>query len=711
MNETSSHIDKLAVDLQNIGAPILILLLAAAAGFAIWYYRTTVPPLYGLLGRLLTALRMTALFILVIGLAEPVVSLVRTLTRESGIAVLLDTSSSMDQPRDPSRKTGALEAFDALHRLSGLRCIYRTFDTEIRSQTGTRLSFDGAGTDITGALIRIPEQDDIASIILISDGRWNVGQDPAGSVLPADIPVYCIAVGSDTAAPDIVLSRVSVSAIGYDGTSIPVDLYVASSVPLAEPVRVEIREGKQVAASGSATLSAGGLTKVELRLPLHGPGEHTFHAEVIPVGDEPSDNNRRSFVVRVVKSAFRILVISDAPSADLAFVRRVIESDKAFDALYVFGSDVSDSSGNQFPETVTGFDAVVILDGGGDAVTPQRTHELLDFVSGGGGLWLLGSTPLPEQASALDSVLPVRFAANAGPVNGDSFMELTAAGRSHFITAGVMNMDRTNQWGDLPPLRAVLPVTVAPQTGTILVNAVSAAEGKPVPAVITGKKGSGKIVVMPVSGIWRWELMMEGAGRSGGFFKGFVLGTLRWLTSDTDSSPLIVTTDSKTYLSGEKITFEARLFDNVYSPVSGAEISLVADNDLSKKIILEERTPAVYNGILRGAAPGAHSYRAQAFTGGDLLAETTGSFPVDPFSLEMLDSSPDPELLGQIARKTGGISVTPAGIDSVFSRLQPRIESERREENHYVALSPYLPFLAVLLLAIEWAIRKQRGMI
>ena len=77
----------------------------------------------------------------------------------------------------------------------------------------------------------------------------------------------------------------------------------------------------------------------------------------------------------------------------------------------------------------------------------------------------------------------------------------------------------------------------------------------------------------------------------------------------------------------------------------------------------------------------------------------------------MLDSSPDPELLGQIARKTGGISVTPAGIDSVFSRLQPRIESERREENHYVALSPYLPFLAVLLLAIEWAIRKQRGMI
>ena len=69
------------------------------------------------------------------------------------------------------------------------------------------------------------------------------------------------------------------------------------------------------------------------------------------------------------------------------------------------------------------------------------------------------------------------------------------------------------------------------------------------------------------------------------------------------------------------------------------------------------------------------------------------------------------ELLGQIARKTGGISVTPAGIDSVLSRLKPQIESERREENLYLALNPFLPFLAVLLLAIEWAIRKQRGMI
>ena len=201
------------------------------------------------------------------------------------------------------------------------------------------------------------------------------------------------------------------------------------------------------------------------------------------------------------------------------------------------------------------------------------------------------------------------------------------------------------------------------------------------------------------------------SGRSGGFFKGFVLGTLRWLTSDTDASPLIVTTDSKTYLSGESITFEARLFDNVYSPVPGAEISLVVDNDPSKKIILEERSTAVYTGVMRGAAPGVHSFRAQAFAGGDLLAEAAGSFSVDPFSLEMLDSSPAPELLGQIARKTGGISVTPAGIDSVLSRLKPSIESERREENHYLALNPFLPFLAIFLLALEWAIRKQRGMI
>jgi len=77
----------------------------------------------------------------------------------------------------------------------------------------------------------------------------------------------------------------------------------------------------------------------------------------------------------------------------------------------------------------------------------------------------------------------------------------------------------------------------------------------------------------------------------------------------------------------------------------------------------------------------------------------------------MLDSSPDHKLLGQIARKTGGISVTPAGIDSVISRLQPHRESERQEENHHLALNPLLPFLAVGLLAIEWVIRKQRGMI
>ena len=100
-----------------------------------------------------------------------------------------------------------------------------------------------------------------------------------------------------------------------------------------------------------------------------------------------------------------------------------------------------------------------------------------------------------------------------------------------------------------------------------------------------------------------------------------------------------------------------------------------------------------------------------AYKDGKLFAESSGSFTVEEFSLEMLDPTPDHAVLQSIAALTGGRSVTPAGIDSVLAGISPSVSSERLEEDHYIALNPLLPLLAILLFAIEWGIRKQRGMI
>jgi hypothetical protein len=67
--------------------------------------------------------------------------------------------------------------------------------------------------------------------------------------------------------------------------------------------------------------------------------------------------------------------------------------------------------------------------------------------------------------------------------------------------------------------------------------------------------------------------------------------------------------------------------------------------------------------------------------------------------------------MNSIAVQTGGLSVTPSGVDSMLTQIKQEKISERYENKHYFFLNPLMPLLIVLLLTVEWSIRKYRGMI
>ncbi|MFC1693361.1 hypothetical protein ACFL1R_07645 [Candidatus Latescibacterota bacterium] len=712
MTESSQHIDRISLTFINLRIPFLLLLVSAAILFTFWYYRDTVPAVRGWKRGMFVFLRAAALTCLIAGLAEPIVRIIKTITLPGTVAVLLDTSSSMEQEDDPARKTGALNTLSRIHSLLNENAQIFGFDNQVYQLDTGEPSFNGPATDILGALREVSSQRDVYSIILVSDGRWNLGEDPASYNLPVIVPIHSVAAGSFKKNDDVVLKRISVASIGHEGTKLPVEIVVTSSTERSDAFPVEVIKDNNVVAEGIISFKGSTLSAINLEIPLEKTGDHTFTAVIKPVGDTRIENNMRSFSIHVIKSSFRVLLISPTPSPDLAFIRRVIESDEAFDLHVAIGKGVIRSPENAYPEDISDFDTVMLLDGGGSALTPDRAQAIVQWISRGGGLWFLGSSPPENSATAIERILPVTLSRSAHQMTTDIVFELTESGRRHFITSGGEVGDSRVAWQNLPPLSSILPVTAVSPGGRVLALAAGkSSQGNPWPAVVTGRHVNGKVLIMPVSGLWRWQLMMEGAGKSGIFFDNFVEGAFRWLTSDIESSPLIVTTDSRHYLSGQEIAFEGRLFDNVYMPVPGAEISLIVDDDPGLKIFLEEKTPAVYTGTVRSMEPGTHIFKAEAFLEGGQLAETSGDFTIEEFSLEMLDSAPDPVLLGAIASRTGGISVTTSGIDSVLSAIKPHPTTERHERDHHLSLSPLMPALAVVLLAVEWIMRKRRGMI
>ncbi len=709
MANTATQIEKLKIDLMGLSFPVIILLMAAAVLFALWYYRNTVPPVWGWKKFVLVSLRTAALVLLLICLAEPVIKLLSTVTKKSLTAVLFDTSSSMDQIHDPQRKRDALDVLNTVRSHLGDEGVYFTFDTGFSDLGQREVDFIGSGTDMLNAIAQTGNQENVSSIILISDGRWNLGGDPSGSNLPDEIPVNTVTAGSDEAVNDAAINNISAAKIGHEGEYLPVEIVVSSTMEIPEPFPVEIIENNRIAASGTVSLAGRTMARVSFDIPLSGQGDHIFTALIKPVDDVYTENNARDFNIHVVKSSFRILVAADKPSADLAFIRRAIGKETAFELEIIVDKGTAGDFKVPFPDDLAGYDAIVLLNWSGSALTPRKAETVNKWVSAGGGLWILGSSPPGAGADVISAILPVRFSNSANLGSSQFNIELSETGRTHFIAYEAGGSE--SFWNILPPLSSILPVTKVSSNGSILANAVMSEGDRAYPAIITGKHGSGKTLVMPLSGIWRWQLMMEGAGKGGSFYSHFIKGAVNWLTSETETSPLTVTTDKAVYLGGQEIRFEARLYDNVYSPVSGAEITLTIDNNPSSKIILNETLPAVYTGTLKGPEAGMHRYIAVAYLDGEHFAKSSETFMVENFSLEMLDPEPNPGLMGIISSRTGGISVSPSGIDSILTRIKPETITERYENIYNFHMNPILPLLIILLLTIEWSIRKYRGMI
>lgn len=712
MDTTHTVIDAITIEWTTIPWWITVLVCAAAVAWPVWHYRNTIPPVSGWKRWLLTCLRATALVLVILLLAGPVIHTRSTVTRQSDIAVLFDTSSSMSMPTDPERAASAISSLASLRNHLGNHGTFYDFNTGIHPLTSDTPDFSGTGTDISLALASVSSDPDVSGIVLLSDGRWNLGENPESIETAEGIPVHTITAGSADITGDIVIDGLSAPSIGRAGDSLHVEVTVSSQTAITGSVPVTINGPGGTVGTGQARFDQSSRSIVLFDIPLQRPGDMEFTAEVTPgdtVGDLTPENNRRTFDVHVLKRTFFVLLIANRPSADLAFLRRALEHDESLSPEVVIAGGVGDQDTSTVLSDLNRYDAVVVLDGGGMVMTEQFVSgKLKPWLSAGKGLWLLGST-IPKNPDLFSGMLPVTLTGGAMTA-GETSIVRTDAGQPHPVTSS--SPDGQLLWDNLPPVPSVFSVAErSPQSRVLAVSTAAASEKMPVPALISGTFGTGKVLVMPVSGIWRWKLMLEGTGRNETFYTSFVTGAVRWLTAETSISPLDVSTDKRTYLGGEEIKVTARPHDAVYNPVSGAEVVLVVDGNPATKTILRETAPAEYTGVLRGITTGDHTLSVTAFSNDVPLGEQVSDITVQAFSLEQLDMRPDFRLMSSLAEKTGGIALTAPDIGRLLPLLKPNEFTERREDRYPVRGRLPLLIFAIALLAIEWSIRKRLGML
>ena len=719
------------IDLR-LGIPPALALIAviAAVALAALFYRTTIPPAPRPKRLLLATLRGLALALLAFLLFDPQLRLTLTRTDPPGLTVLVDNSRSMSiTDRDGTRadivrtilRSPVLEALRERAQVTIV-----PFGARVRTgegMTADSLSFTEDGTDIAGALSAVQQNDRALhsnAVLLLTDGIVTLGQNPLGTASAFPVPITTVGIGDSSEQRDVAVQRIGANAVVYTGVPTPVQVMVHASGYQYERIEVSLTDGTTSAGRTTLTLEPGSHDyAVPLTWTPAVEGTHSLTAAVSSLpGEVTTRNNRRTIAVRVRKSKLRLLIIAGGPSYDLAFFRTTAQEDPAI-AVSAFTQTPAGSfyEGLLTQAALDSADCLVLI-GMPTTFTPPST---IDAVAGAitrrhlPFLWIGSRTVDVTRSSPLAALLPFT-ATVASTVEQEISIEPVAAEQASPLLAPIQPGD-PSPWQQLPPIFATRTRFAAKAGATVLATARIQSVITPSPVLIVRSQGGQRSIALPGYGIWRWRLLAQRSPAVAGFFPHFVANVIRWLTAPDDTAPLVVKPLAAVYGQGEPLGFEAQVYDVQQRPVDDAEVRVVVQQ---RNQAIEGTLASVGNGRYEGTLPGlgeegVYRYRAGAGKGGAVLGADSGAVRVGGTHMEFRTTRTETALLRAIAARSGGTYLSPGELSRLPDELSrqefftPRITTE--ESDRQMRSWPYIAGAIVLLLALEWLIRKRSGML
>ncbi|MCJ7578031.1 MAG: VWA domain-containing protein, partial [candidate division Zixibacteria bacterium] len=336
-------ITKLFINLQERNLWLVIGLFILAILLAFLTYERTYPPISKRKKTLLLSLRIVALFCLFLVLSEPILTIARRLIQKPVVAILLDTSKSMNlKGTQLSRK----EELQNLLKSDPFEKLSSKAELEIYGFADTIFPLDlnrnfpdslGKATSIGEATKSVEErlkEKNLRGIFIASDGANNLGEDPVFVAKSKEIPIYTCGIGEYIPPKDIAIERIVYNDIGYVENKIPIQVDISQVGFDNLKIPVSIKEvsqggGKENLAQENLTLSAsGGTQTVDLAITPQKEGIHQYELTVPQQKDElVQENNRRIFSIKVLKNKIKILLITGSLNWEYTFLKRALEKD------------------------------------------------------------------------------------------------------------------------------------------------------------------------------------------------------------------------------------------------------------------------------------------------------------------------------------------------------------------------------------------------
>ena len=579
------------------------------------------------------------------------------------------------------------------------------------------------------------------AVVVISDGRFDAPSEELSkehlreAFASLGAPVHTVAVAtSELRDASIKEIRTAGAAVAHQPIRLAVTVACTGGL-MCDRLPITVRElveaGAPLSLAHGTVNMVGGLGTVELPITLDRAGARVVEIALhVPPDDEVEANNRRLITFDVTRDRIRLLHIAGSPTYDARAMRQWLKSDAALDvvAFFILRSPTDDANATSdelslipfpvdelFTEHLSSFDAVVLqdFDAAVYGLLPLLPN-LSKYVREGGGLVMVGGphgfsdgnfarTPLEN---VLPVVLPDR---HERTIDTTPFSpKYTSAGRNAPVLGALRALH-----GDRLPEMSGANMLEDPRDGAVVLwehPSLTTATGEPMPVLVLGESGNGRVVALGVDGTHRFafgELAVSMAGRGYGALWDALLG---WLMRDARYEPARielsgpcragVATPIRVHrvpgLKGDpqiRLVQLGRLGEFVGVDGSAAAQQIALQSDAGESIL----------GVLPPLDVGGYALRLRIGDG----PSTRYDFACERGAEEWADSRPDPERLRSIAAATKGKFVLARNVGELSFPAATPVAIER----HVVpVLPPWVwSLVAAVAVGVHWVVRRRVG--
>ena len=732
----------------------LLLMLGVVVWIAMLYAKESAP-ISNTLRACLALLRIVALGIVLVMIAQPTLNWFRQV--RPSIVVLVDRSASM-------AIDDVQVADEFLSRLKWSQRQTATWLEHLQQDHRTQIVTFAADAELTGPTalqdIKIANEEDgthlgeaidfalsqatsqtPAAVVLLSDGMNTSSgslSDAVSKALRLRVPVFSAAVGSDRPQPDLAIENVVADDILFPGDflQIEVTLTALSLEGQRATVILEDRSTASELAKTDVPISSEAMQQiVRLGCRVNAPGVLQLQLRAATeIEEKNTANNVLQHTVNISDDKIHVLLIDSSPSYEYRSLASLLSRDPAVSLRTWLQeadpdfAEVDRAALRALPSTeaeLLDFDVIILGDVDPGPLPASFWASLESVVSdrGRGLVVIAGHRFMPHVYRGnrnLQALLPIdlqKQVLTLPEIDPLSTFQLvpTAAGRNlGMLQLTDTALDSQAAWEQLPPITWLSSVAEKKPGAHVLVearNGMQAAD-EAEPIILRHYAGAGEVLYHATDETYRWKWQND--DRIFARYWGQVVRRLGRSRVASQHDGILLTSDRQRYRLGESVRLKAHFYNSSLAPAEadGVAVELVGVTQPRREIRLTRQLG--YRGEFGQTLLALPADRYTARIIAPLSDETpnTATFEIEAPPGELARTTADFEALNQLSAATGGKAYTTETADELTIDLPPpqnvRVEVMKDEplwNSHWVIV------LLLIVLTSEWILRRRSAML